>query len=65
MAWKMTVELSTYKSASTKVMREEDLFYFRDSQVLKSSSLLSLKPIGGFALILIGAASVERVKGKM
>lgn len=65
MARKMTVELRTYKSASTKVMREEDLFYFRDSQVLQRSRLLTLKPIGGFALILIGAASVERVKGRM
>lgn len=65
MAWKMTVELRTYKSASSKVMREEDLFYFRDSQVLQSSSLLSLKPTGAFPLILIGAASVERVKGEM
>lgn len=61
----MTVELRTYKSASAKVMREEDLFYFRDSQVLQSSSLLSLKPTGGFPLILMGAVSVERVKGEM
>jgi len=33
-AWKMTAELSAYESASSKVMREEDLFCFRDSEVL-------------------------------
>lgn len=65
MTWNVTVELRTYKSASTEVMREEDLFYFSDSQVLQSSSLLSLKPTGRLPLILIGAASVERVEAEM
>lgn len=61
----MTAELRTYKLASSKVTREEDLFYFRDSQILQRFSLLSLKPTGVFPLISIGAGSVERMKGEL